>query len=469
MDPLTIALAIYGGYQGYRSAKKAGANTAGRIFGAALGAYGGYNLGTGIGSLTSAAPTVAENLGTTAITEGVTQGIGAFNPYAAAADQFAGTSLSSAMDPALTNALGTYNNLTPTGIAAYNPQFQQLEPSITNAAYNVPDGGALTYSDIPGEQSWSYTEPGVQQASYTGKVPTMDEVNAKQLQSDRLLAEQERAMADMYKYDPSKTAAQLAKSPAERGVMAPGDYSQLETSVQRIDPTKTPKSFSDKALEVAKKTFYDDKTGVKLGNVAAVGLPALTYLSGAFEREPFQRNQFTYNVNYPELYRSRKFYTQDPRTGEVKELEQQAYIPEEKAREGMTEEQRFGPYRRETLTLQQGGLATLSHFKDGGINYLPSKTIHDEDDEDNYIRTNGYVEDDAGNGDKEEDTMLAQLADGEFVTRTDGVLGAGILAGASPKDQKEMRKLGAEFFYEQQKRFKRIYDLLDASRKATAH
>jgi hypothetical protein len=220
---------------------------------------------------------------------------------------------------------------------------------------------------------------------------------------------------------------------------------------------------------MATKTFYDEKTGVKLGNVAAVGLPALTYLSGAFEREPFQRNQFTYNVNYPELYRSRKFYTQDPRTGEVKELEQQAYIPEEKAREGMTEEQRFGPYRRETLTLQQGGLATLSHFKDGGINYLPSKTIHDEDDEDNYMRVNGYVEDGANNGDKEEDTMLAQLADGEFVTRTDGVLGAGILAGASPKDEKQMRKLGAEFFYEQQRRFKRIYDLLDASRKATAH
>ncbi len=39
----------------------------------------------------------------------------------------------------------------------------------------------------------------------------------------------------------------------------------------------------------------------------------------------------------------------------------------------------------------------------------------------------------------------------EFVTRTDGVLGAGILAGANPKNAKEMRKLGAEFFYEQQK------------------
>ena len=85
------------------------------------------------------------------------------------------------------------------------------------------------------------------------------------------------------------------------------------------------------------------------------------------------------------------------------------------------------------------------------------------------MRVNGYVEDGANNGDKEEDTMLAQLADGEFVTRTDGVLGAGILAGASPKDEKQMRKLGAEFFYEQQRRFKRIYDLLDASRKATAN
>jgi hypothetical protein len=470
MDPLTIALAIYGGYQGYRSAKKAGANTAGRIFGAALGAYGGYNLGTGIGSLTSAGTAAGTNLGTAAVTEGVTQGIGAFNPYAAAADQFAGTSLSSAMDPALTNALGTYNNLTPTGIAAYNPQFQQLEPSITNAAYNVPynvpDNKVLTYSDIPGEQSFSYTEPVVQQASYTGKVPTMDEVNAKQLQSDRLLAEQEQ----MYRYDPSKTATQLSKSAAERGVMPSGDYSQLETSVQRIDPTKTPKSFTDKALEMAKKTFYDEQKGVKLGNVAAVGLPALTYLSGAFEREPYERSMFTYNLGYPELYRNRKFYTQDPKTGEVKELPQQQYIPEESEAASITKtSDRFGPYKRETITLQQGGLATLNHFKDGGVNYLPSKTIHDEDDEDNYMRTNGYVEDGAGNGDKEEDTMLAQLADGEFVTRTDGVLGAGILAGASPKDQKEMRKLGAEFFYEQQKRFKRIYDLLDASRKATAH
>ena len=468
MDPLSIALAIYGGYQGYKSSKKAGASGIGRIFGTALGAYGGYNLGQGIGSLMNAAPTVAENLGTTAITEGVTQGIGAFNPYGGVVDPYAGTSLG--MDLAGNNLASTQIPVGGIQNFATQPQFQQLQPSITNAAYNVPynvpDNKVLTYSDIPGEQSFSYTEPVVQQVDYKGAVPSMDDVNRRQAISDKLLAEQEQ----MYRYDPSKTTSQLAKSAAERGVMPAGDYSQLETSIQKIDPTKTPKSFTDTVLGYAKKTFTDPKTGgLDIGKAAVVGVPTALYASGAFEREPYQRNMFTYNVNYPDLYRGRKFYTQDPETGEVKELPQQDYIPEEKAREGMTSEQQFGPYRRETLTLQQGGLATLNHFKDGGVNYLPSKTIHDEDDEDNYMRTNGYVEDGAGNGDKEEDTMLAQLADGEFVTRTDGVLGAGILAGANPKNAKEMRKLGAEFFYEQQKRFKRIYDLLDASRKATTH
>jgi hypothetical protein len=159
MDPLTIALAIYGGYQGYRSAKKAGASGAGRIFGTALGAYGGYNLGQGIGSLMNAAPTVAENLGTTAITEGVTQGIGAFNPYGGVVDPYAGTSLG--MDLAGNNLASTQIPVGGIQNFATQPQFQQLQPSFTNAAYNVPDNGVLTYSDIPGEQSFSYTEPGV--------------------------------------------------------------------------------------------------------------------------------------------------------------------------------------------------------------------------------------------------------------------------------------------------------------------
>ena len=70
-----------------------------------------------------------------------------------------------------------------------------------------------------------------------------------------------------------------------------------------------------------------------------------------------------------------------------------------------------------------------------------------------------------GNGNKDEDTMLAQLADGEFVSRADAVLGAGILSGGDPKSYSSMRKAGAGFFYDQQKKLKRIYDLVDASRK----
>ena len=89
----------------------------------------------------------------------------------------------------------------------------------------------------------------------------------------------------------------------------------------------------------------------------------------------------------------------------------------------------------------EGGLATaISKYNKGGVNYLPSKIDHDENDVNNYVRATGYVEDGAGAGDKDEDTMLAQLADGEFVSRADAVLGAGILSGADPKNFKGMRK-----------------------------
>jgi len=114
----------------------------------------------------------------------------------------------------------------------------------------------------------------------------------------------------------------------------------------------------------------------------------------------------------------------------------------------------------------QGGIVSaLPKYNTGGINYLPSKVSHDENDANNYVRASGYVEDGSGNGNKDEDTMLAQLADGEFVSRADAILGAGILEGASPKDMKDMRKKGAAFFYDQQAKFKRVYDILNASRK----
>jgi len=117
------------------------------------------------------------------------------------------------------------------------------------------------------------------------------------------------------------------------------------------------------------------------------------------------------------------------------------------------------------FTFNKGGIAEVRKFNSGGINYLPSKTDHDEKDVNNYVRAMGYVEDGSGNGDKDEDTMLAQLADGEFVSRADAILGAGIMEGADPKSMKDMRKKGAAFFYGQQAKFKRIFDLLDEARK----
>jgi hypothetical protein len=397
MDPLSIALAVYGGYQGYKSAKKSGASGAGRILGTALGAYGGYNLGSGItGSALGQQylPSFLTQPVTPGVSEMLSSGIGALSNVV---PSFGTDAVTTGLTDAATQA--ALEGGTQAGLGAFSP-----------------------YAGLP-----TGTTGGL------GFTP-LDTLSTTPL-----------SMQDL-------SGTTLGRTPVN------------------ISTPQPEQSFLEKATGMAKKTFYDDEKGIKLGNAALVGIPALTYLSGAFEQEPYERSMFTYNVGYPELYRSRKFYTQDPKTGEVRELPQQDYIPEESAAASVTKEgDRFGPYKRETITLQQGGLATLNHFKDGGVNYLPSKTIHDEDDEDNYMRTNGYVEDGAGNGNKEEDTMLAQLADGEFVTRTDGVLGAGILAGASPKDQKEMRKLGAEFFYEQQKRFKRIYDLLDASRKATAH
>ena len=196
--------------------------------------------------------------------------------------------------------------------------------------------------------------------------------------------------------------------------------------------------------------------------VTLFGVPTLLCASGAFKPKPTQMITPTYNLNLDRLRQERGGLRRiNPVTGE--EVEVAMVASPESVGQGKPvygyERQVFEP-----LKLNQGGIAA---FQTGGVTNLPTKTTHDEDDINNYNRVNGYIED--GNGSKEEDTMLAQLADGEFVTRTDGVLGAGILAGANPKDEKDMREKGAKYFYEQQARFKRIFDLLDENRARKLH
>ena len=124
-----------------------------------------------------------------------------------------------------------------------------------------------------------------------------------------------------------------------------------------------------------------------------------------------------------------------------------------------------GPQTSDVYQYNQGGLASIQKFATGGVSYLPSKIDHDEKDTNNYVRATGQIADGAGAGDKNKDTILAQLADGEFVSRSDAILGAGLIEGASPDSDEDMRKKGAAFFYSQQAKFKRIFDLLNASKK----
>lgn len=193
--------------------------------------------------------------------------------------------------------------------------------------------------------------------------------------------------------------------------------------------------------------FMGLNTGAKLG----IGMAGATLLEGDEEEE---KPPFT-EADYDKATKEQKAKMEGSFERADYTNQQQAASPYNYGDTGM-------------YTFNQGGIVnldTMSKFNTGGINYLPSKTDHDENDVNNYVRAEGYVEDGSGNGDKDEDTMLAQLADGEFVSRADAILGAGIMEGASPKSMKDMRKKGAAFFYDQQAKFKRVYDLLNASRK----
>ena len=232
----------------------------------------------------------------------------------------------------------------------------------------------------------------------------------------------------------------------------------------QVAPTSSPHPFEVPAggeqqggsiLDILKSKNDKGEMAYSPGKVSAA-IAAATYGLGAFDQQPTDIYMPGYNMNYLNMRDQRPGYTYiDPTTGEEKAYEK-VYAPEEAGKD----DPRMGPYSLVKQGLRTGGLAEIKKFNEGGINYLPSKVSHDENDANNYVRASGYVEDGAGVGNKDEDTMLAQLADGEFVTRADGVLGAGIIAGANPSSMKDMREKGAQYFYEQQKRYKRVFDLL---------
>jgi len=201
---------------------------------------------------------------------------------------------------------------------------------------------------------------------------------------------------------------------------------------------------------VPTKGFFEGMgTGSKLA-LGAAAIPLLGELGGEDNDEPRKEKL---NVNYPKVKDLvTRFKIRDYSTGKDNQLNI-----------GETVEERLGS--NYVSRYKHGGIA---QFKTGDlVNRLPSKTQYDEKDYSVYTRASNFVTDESGNGDEDEDTMLAQLADGEFVTTAKAVLGAGIIAGASPSDKTSMRDKGAKYFYEQQARFKRVYKLLNDAKKRT--
>ena len=232
------------------------------------------------------------------------------------------------------------------------------------------------------------------------------------------------------------------------------DQSKVPPSMRNPNLNKLPVKDEGRSLAdiLLRKKDSDEYDIMKISALAG-GVPLAL---GAFNNQPTDIYSPGYNMGYLQLKEQRGNYKYiDPATGQEKEYES-IYAPEEQGRG----QRQIGPYSYDIQRLRTGGIAEIKKFNEGGVNYLPSKVSHDENDSNNYVRAHGYVEDGSGAGDKDEDTMLAQLADGEFVTRADGVLGAGIIAGANPNSMKDMREKGAQYFYQQQARYKRVFDLL---------
>jgi hypothetical protein len=447
MDPLSIALAVFGGYQGFKTAKKAHAGLLGQLFGAGLGAFGGSQLGGGITSLgAEMAPSV--------FGEGTFLGT-KVNP-------FASTPEASLLSEQQYNQLANVNP-NETGIKAFAPQnanFQQLgegEPQIINAKFN----NGLQQQSTP-----IYNDQGVVVDYKSNATAAQPNVTTAQPITTNSYA------SPLYDWNtPSSIGQQYGLDKYTNTLVNP-DANIVPSPALTSDQVK-----AQQALAYANKPWYERALTKPSGEInttnalLAAAPPVLggLYFSGAFNPVPKKAMTVGSNTEVPYVESNTPFYVQNPQTGQISLQQRNPSIEAYNIANPRPGTINLGPYQTQIQQLAQGGLAQFSHFRDGGVNYLPSKIATDENNPNNYVRANGYVADSMQAGNKDEDTMLAQLADGEFVTRTDGVLGAGILAGADPTNENEMKKLGADFFYEQQKRFKRIFDLLDASRKATAH
>jgi len=276
----------------------------------------------------------------------------------------------------------------------------------------------------------------------------------------------------------SATAANAAQNVTKESVMAQLRNAPVGTS-QLPPPTGVVTAGIESAKQNLQKPLFNmfgkEVTG---GSLLKYGLPAAAIYKSYADAAKAPKETMFYGANLG--YANPAIYSQvGPTSFKVGEYDDQGqmtttgiegaedYVPPEEVYRSGGEKPMPYAVGKQLISASTGGLATLRGIQkyNAGGQVLPSKLNYDENDANNYVRANGHIMDQSSIADKDEDTVLAQLADGEFVTRADGVLGAGILAGANPGNREEMRKKGAKFFYEQQAQYKRIFDLLQKKKQ----
>ena len=210
---------------------------------------------------------------------------------------------------------------------------------------------------------------------------------------------------------------------------------------------------------------YPDKpySGIKSGGIMSLqegGMPAPDLLREEYEKYKQQKDSAGEEAMSFDQFKQFRMQFGPMQQGGIAKLMaggRASNMPVESIEEGTQEEMdMIAPPMSSIMPRQM--FMPMMMAKDGAlVDKLPSKTNTDERDESNYKRTSGkLVVDAAGKGNEEKDTMLAQLADGEFVTKSKAVRGAGIALGANPKDKKQQRELGARFFYKQMADFDKL-------------
>ena len=217
--------------------------------------------------------------------------------------------------------------------------------------------------------------------------------------------------------------------------------------------------------EVIQKYIQSNTKGIKSGGIIGLeegGMPAPDLLREEYEKYKQEKDSAGEEaMNFEQFKLFRMQFGQMNQGGITKLMAggRASNMPVESIEEGTQDEMDMIP---PPVGLPMMGRAPVMPgmimAKDGAlIDRLPSKTNTDENDSSNYKRTSGkLVVDAAGKGNEEKDTMLAQLADGEFVTKSKAVRGAGIALGANPNDKKQQRELGARFFYKQMADFDKL-------------